>query len=75
MYNYVKIAIKVNFVDEKFMAAVLVLYMYNVEGGHNWGSVLAFAGFHKPFLSETGADKLGLGAVLSQNRLIVNTIW
>ena len=37
--------------------------------------VLAFANFNQPFLLETDVSKLGLGAVLSQKRLMVNTIW
>ena len=36
--------------------------------------VLAFANFNKGFLIETDANKLGLGAVLSQNRLMVDII-
>ena len=37
--------------------------------------MLAFANFDKSFLLETDASKLGLGAVLSQNRMRVSTIW
>ena len=37
-------------------------------------SVLVFADFNKPFLLETDSGKLGLGAVLSKNRLMVDTI-
>ena len=36
--------------------------------------VLAFADLKKAFLLETDARKLGLGPVLSQKRLTVNTI-
>ena len=34
--------------------------------------VLAFANFNKPFLLETDTSKLGLGAVLSQNQLVMH---
>ena len=36
--------------------------------------VLAFANFNKTFFLETIASKLGI-VVLSQNRLMVDTIW